>query len=152
MQEISNKNFFKNYAFFILILIVIFTILSYSVVLARKSWTKNLASSVQKVLDEAEEGRWKVGNNITVNNPLTVNCAAYELTDSKDNSKQQAVIIRIVSFYGPVSAVYTYKENDQQASFIGYSSIHGRIRTQLMNNKSDKRREYWQEKIPEILK
>ena len=52
MQEINNKNFFKNYAFFILILLVIFAILSYTVILSKKAWNKNLATAVQKVLDE----------------------------------------------------------------------------------------------------
>lgn len=151
MQEINNKNFFKNYAFFILILLVIFAILSYTVILSKKAWNKNLATAVQKVLDENEPDSWKVGNSITVNNPVTVNCAAYEIINIKNNTRQQAVIVRIVTFYGPVSAVYTYEEG-QTARFAGYSSLHGRIKTQLMNNKSDKRREYWQNKIPDILK
>ena len=111
MQEISNKNFFKNYAFFI-----------------------------QKVFDEEEPGRWKVGNSITVNNPVTVNCAAYEVVDVKTNTKMKAIIIRTITFYGPVSAVFSYKEGET-ADFIGYSSLHGRIKTQLLNNKSDKLRE-----------
>lgn len=151
MQEISNKNFFKNYAFFILILLVIFAVLSYTVVVSKKAWSKNLAVSVQKVFDEEEPGRWKVGNSITVNNPVTVNCAAYEVVDVKTNTKMKAIIIRTITFYGPVSAVFSYKEGET-ADFIGYSSLHGRIKTQLLNNKSDKRREYWQNKIPDILK
>ncbi len=151
MQEINNKKFFKNYAFFILILLIIFSVLTYFVFAAKKSWNKNLAVAVQKVLDEEENNRWKVGNNIAVNKPLTVNCAAYELNDSKDNQKEYAVIIRIMTYYGPVPAVYVYNEESGQTDFIGYSSLHGRIKTQIMNNKSDKRREYWQENIPQII-
>lgn len=151
MQEISNKKFFTNYAFFILILLVIFSILSYFTITARKSWNKNLAFAVQKVLDEKEEGRWSVKNNLPVNKPLTVNCALYEVFDNKDNQTQYAVIIRIMSFYGPIPAVYLYKADKNITDFIGYSSLHGRIRTQIMDNKSDKRREYWQEKIPAIV-
>lgn len=152
MQEISNKKFFKNYAFFILILLVIFSVLLYFIYAARKSWTKNLAVTVQTVLDETESGRWKVGNNITVSKPVTVNCCAYELNDKKSKDEQAVIIIRVLSYYGPISAVYIYNNNDSKAEFIGYSSLHGRIKNQLMSNKSDKRREYWQEKIPEILK
>ena len=151
MQEISNKKFFKNYAFFILILLVVFSILSYFVLTARKSWVKNLTVTVQNVLDEHENKRWSVGNNVPVNKPITVNCAAYDIYDSKDNSKQYAVIIRIVTFYGPIPAVYIYNPETQKTDFIGYSSLHGRIRTQIMNNKSDKKMEYWQVRIPEIL-
>ena len=61
MQEINNKNFFKNYAFFILILLVIFVILSYTVVLSRKAWNKNLSTAVQKVLDDNELAQWIEG-------------------------------------------------------------------------------------------
>lgn len=151
MQEISNKKFFRNYAFFIIILLVVFSILSYFVYAARKSWSKNLAVTVQRVLDESEKDRWKVGENIQINKPVTVNCAAYELTDAKDDSPKSVVIVRIMNYYGPIPAVYIYNESDGSTDFIGYSSLHGRIRNQLMNTKSDKRREYWQEKVPEIL-
>ena len=151
MQEISNKKFFKNYAFFILILLVVFSILAYFTITARKSWVKNLATTVQTVLDEHEANRYKVGNNISINKPIAVNCAAYDIFDSKDNTTKSAVIIRTVTFYGPVPAVFVYNPQNGQAEFIAYSSLHGRIRTQIMNNKSDKKKEYWQEKIPEIL-
>jgi hypothetical protein len=151
MQEISNKKFFKNYAFFILILLVMFSILSYFIIISRKSWNNNLAITVQKVLDEKESNRWKVGEHIEINAPVTVNCAAYKLSDTKDNSEKTAIIIRIVNYYGPIPAVYIYNDNDGSVDFIGYSSLHGRIQTQLMSNKSDKRREYWQESIPSIL-
>ena len=152
MQEISTKKFFINYAFFILVFLVVFSILSYFVFAARKSWTKNLAVTVQKVLDEKENGKWQVGNNISLNRPLTVNCSAYELLYTKDNDIEYAVIIRIITFYGPLPAVFVYNQTKDTVEFIGYSSLHGRIATQIMNNKSDKRREYWQERIPEIIK
>lgn len=151
MQEIDNKKFFRNYAFFMLILLVIFGILLYFVLVARKSWTKNLAITVQTVLDEEENGRWKVGDNIPINSPLTVNCAAYEITDSMDKAPKIAVIIRIMNYYGPIPAVYILNEDTRETQFIAYSSLHGKIRNQFLNNKSDKRREYWQEKIPDII-
>ena len=152
MQEISNKKFFKNYAFFILILLVVISILSYFIIVARKSWNNNLAITVQKVLDEKEADRWKVEEPIEIKKPVTVNCAAYKLSDSKDSAEKSIIIVRIVNYYGPIPAVYIYNHNDDSVDFIGYSSLHGRIQNQLMNNKSDKRREYWQELVPSILK
>lgn len=151
MHEIDNKEFFKNYAFFLVILLVIFGILSYSVVLSRKSWTKNLGVSVQKVLDEYEPSVWNVEAPVNLKKPVSVNCAAYQIRNKTDGSVSKAVIVRITTFYGPLPAVYIYKEG-QEAQFIGYSSLHGRIKNQLVNNNSDKRREYWQAKIPDILK
>ncbi len=151
MQEISNKQFFKNYAFFILILLVVFSILSYFVLTARKSWVKNLSTTVQTVLDEHEDNRYKVGNNIAVNRPVTVNCAAYDVFDQKDNVIKNAVIIRTITFYGPVPAVFLYNPENGKTEFIAYSSLHGRVKSQIMNNRSDKKMEYWQDLIPEIL-
>ena len=152
MQEISNKKFFKNYGIFILILLIIFAILTYFAIISKKSWNKNLGIAVQKVLDENELNRYQIGKPVEINKPITVNCAAFELYDIKEPGQKQAVIIRIITFYGPVPAVYIYNSETDETSFIGYSSLHGRIKNQLTNNKSDKRREYWQEKIPDILK
>ena len=151
MQEINNQKFFRNYAFFLVILLVTFSILTYSAILSRKSWTKNLGASVQKVLDEYQSATWTIEAPIALKTPVSVNSAAYQIRNKKDGSVEKAVIVRITTFYGPLPAVYIYKEG-QEAEFVGYSSLHGRIRLQLANNRSDKRREYWQSKIPDILK
>ena len=54
MAEITNKKFFTNYAFFLLILLVVFGILIYPAIVSKKSWNNNLRVSVQKVLNEYE--------------------------------------------------------------------------------------------------
>lgn len=150
MQEITNKTFFKNYAFFVLILAVLFTVLTYSIVLARKSWTNNLAVSVQKTLDEYEPKTWVVTEPVAIDKPVGFNCAAYSLTNKKTGDSARAVIVRITTLYGPLPAVFVY-DKDGESVFAGYSSLHGRIREQLLHHQSDKRREYWQSKISEIL-
>jgi len=150
MQEISNKRFFINYAFFVLILVIIFGILTYSVVLSKKSWSKNLGNTVQKVLDEYEKGKWTVESNIQIDKPISVNCAAYNIVNNSDQTKAQAIIIRVTSFYGPIPAVFIYNE-DKSVTFAGWSSLHGRIRLQLDSINSNKRLDYWQNKVPQIL-
>ena len=150
MQEITNKKFFINYAFFLLILSVLFGILIYATVLSRKSWNNNLSKSVQKVLDEYDQGTWTVNESIAINKPIGVNCAAYQIKNNKNNSSAKAIILRITTFYGPLPAVFIYND-DENISFAGFSSRHGRVR-QEESNKSDKRIKYWQSKIPEILK
>lgn len=150
MQEITNKKFFRNYAFFVLILLVIFAILTYASILSRKSWTNNLSKSVQKVLNEYQENVWTVEDGITIEKPIGVNCAAYNIKNNTDNSKAQAIIMRVTTFYGPLPAVFIYTQ-DKQAVFAGWSSLHGRIRLESQSSSSDKRLEYWSSKIPEIL-
>ena len=151
MQEITNKKFFINYAFFLLILSVLFGILIYATVLSRKSWNNNLSKSVQKVLDEYDLGTWTVNESIAINKPIGVNCAAYQIKNNKNNSSAKAIILRVTTFYGPLPAVFIYND-DENISFAGFSSLHGRVRQEAESNKSDKRIKYWQSKIPEILK
>jgi len=149
MAEITNKKFFTNYAFFLLILLVVFGILIYPSIVSKKSWNNNLRVSVQNVLDESQNGIWKVGAVIDIDKPIATSCAAYNITNKTDNSKASAVIIRITTLYGPLPAVFIY--NNDEVTFAGYSSLHGRVKNQLMAGISDKRREYWQKKIPDIL-
>ncbi len=151
MQEITNKKFFINYAFFLLILSVLFGILIYATVLSKKSWNNNLSKSVQKVLDEYEPETWTVKDSIVINKPISVNCAAYQIKNNMDNSSAVAVILRVTTFYGPLPAVFIYND-DENITFAGFSSLHGRVRQEAQGTKSDKRINYWKSKIPEILK
>lgn len=151
MQEITNKKFFINYAFFTLFLIVVFGILAYFSIASRKSYSKNLAVSVQTVLDEYNPNTWKTGENIPIDKPIEFNCSAYEITNKKDSSQAKAVIIRVTTLYGPIAGVYIcYPDNSVE--FAGWSSLHGRIREAVAINMPDKRVEYWAKKIPDILK
>ncbi len=152
MVEITNKKFFTNYAFFLLIIFVLFGLLIYPSIISRKSWTNNLRISVQKVLEEYEEG-WQINEAINVNKPVTTSCAAYAVKNQKSGLEAKAIIIRVTTFYGPLPAVFIYKETDQKPEiiFAGYSTLHGRVKSQIDSSISDKRREYWEKKIPEIF-
>ena len=151
MQEITNKKFFRNYAFFLLVLAVIFAILIYMSLISRKYWTNNLAKSVQSVLNEYEEGMWSVQDNIDIEKPIGVISAAYTIKNQKTNSIATAIIIRVTTFYGPLPAVFIYTDTEE-VIFAGWASLHGRVKIESTDNKSDKRLEYWQKKIPEILR
>ena len=150
MKEITNKSFFRNYAFFLLLLFVVFGILTYMSLVSKKYWNNNLAVSVQQTLDEYESGTWKVMDSIEINKPVSVNCAAFKVINNQTKQEASAVIIRITTFYGPLPGVFIQTQ-DEKTIFAGYSSLHGRIQKQISSAKSDKRREYWQSKIPEIL-
>ena len=150
MQEITNKKFFINYAIFTLFLLIVFGILSYSIILSRKSFSKNLSVSVQKVLDEYQKGKWAVMDNVPINKPISFNSAAYEVRCNQDNTLAKAVIIRVTTFYGPLPAVFIYHQN-KSVEFAGYASLHGRIGLALNSGYPDKRLEYWYKKVPEIL-
>ena len=149
MNNISNKKFFKNYGIFLLILIVSFLTLIYMVYLSKGFWRDNLQDSVETVLEEKQPGTWIMGDFIELKNPMATNAAAYNVVD-KNGNEAKAVILRIITFYGPVSGVYIM-HSESDVEFIGFCSIHGRIAYQLGDGKNDIRVEYWAKRIPELF-
>ena len=150
MENMNNKDFFKKYGIFVLILIISFGVLSYSIILSRKSWNNNLRTAVVKVLDEYEPDVWSIENTYQIKSPISISSAAYEARSKKNGELYKIIIIRINTFYGPIPAVFSC-DAQNNVSFIGYSSLHGRINSQLRENLVDKRVEYWMKKVPEIL-
>lgn len=148
---INNKTFFIKYAYFLGVLVVVFGILIYSVVLSRRSWVNNLRTSVEKVLNENEPDMWAVGKVRNIENPFSLNCVCYESRYKKTGENFTVVLIRVSTLYGPLPAVFLYDDNEN-VSFVGYSSLHGRISNQIKNHPSDKRINYWKKKIPEIIR
>lgn len=150
-ETFSYKNFFKNYGLFLAIIAILFLILFYSVYAARKPWQKYLQVQIENVLDEHDPNNWVLGNFKRIDNPFCLSAACYEARYKKTGDLFDIVIIRIQTFYGPVAAVFTL-DKDENVQFIGYSSLHGRVQTQLLNAQSDKRLDYWKQKIPGILR
>lgn len=149
-KDISYANFFKNYGIFVAFLIVIFGILIYFSKLSFKSWKNNLKVSIEKTLNEKEPESWVIGTFININNPISQNAVCYEAKNKKNGENYKAVLIRTQTLYGPLSAVFTI-DKDNNVSFKGYSSLHGRIATQIENSYSNKTINYWKQKIPEIV-
>ncbi|MCR4741465.1 MAG: hypothetical protein K5866_01130 [Treponema sp.] len=150
LEKFSYKKFFIDFGILVLLISVSFLIIIYSIKLSRKSWQTNLKVSVEKVLDEYDANTWTVGNFIPINNPFSLTAACYETQNRKTGNVYKAIIIRIETYYGPLPAVFLVSE-DNNVEFIGYSSLHGRILKQLINKPSDKRIDFWKEKVIEIL-
>lgn len=149
MNSISSKDFFKNYGFIVLLILFASGILISLTFLSNTSWEKGLKVSVENVLSE-ESDDWVVGDNIEITSPMSTNACAFEIYNTQTHEKAKAVILRITTMYGPQSGVFIYHE-DEKIEFVGYSSLHGRIAEQIKNKPFDKRLDYWQDKIPEIL-
>lgn len=150
-KNFSYKQFFINYGFVVAYLVIIFGILIYITKVSQKSWQNNLKTTVQTVLDDYSNSEWQVGNSIKIKNALSQTTACYEARNKKNGEMYKAVIIRVQTLYGPIPAVFVVTNNDE-VSFIGYSSVHGKVQKQLINNNMNKRLNYWQNKIPEILR
>lgn len=151
MNNISNKKFFKNYGIFLLILIISFLVLIYLTILSRNFWKDNLKESITTVLEENQPEKWEIGNFIDLDVPLSSSSAAYEVKNLKTKKEGKVVIIRVITFFGPASAVFIYHD-EENIEFIGYSNIHGRISAQLKSHNSDARINYWKKQVREIFK
>ena len=62
----------------------------------------------------------------------------------------KAIILRIQTLYGPLPAVFIM-DKEKNVQFVGFSSVHGIVAEQLINNSNSKRINYWKKKIPDIL-
>ena len=150
-QEISYKNFFINYAIFVLIASAVFGILIYIIKVSQKSWDKNLKSAVEYTLSESEPDTWEIGKSIKISNPFSTGAACFDARNKKSGETVKAVIIRVQTFYGPHCGVFIV-QNDGKIDFKGYSSLHGRVAEQLKNSYKGHRVEYWSKRITEMLK
>lgn len=150
-QQISYKNFFINYAVFALIVVLVFGILTYLSTISQKAWDKNLKAAVVYALEEFEPDTWEIGSTIRIENPLSSGSACYEAHNKKSGENCKAVIIRLQTFYGPQCGIYIIGSQNN-ISFKGYSSLHGRVARQLTNSTSGRRVEYWNNRIEEMLK
>ena len=150
-QQISYKNFFINYAVFVLIAAFLCAILIYTIKISPKYWNKNLKAAVEYTLADCEPDTWEIGKFIQINNPISAGAACYEARNKKSGENGKAVIIRIQTFYGPECGVFIL-QNNGNAEFKGYSSLHGRVAVQLNNSLSGRRIEYWNKRISEMFK
>ena len=150
-QQISYKNFFINYAIFVLIASAVFGILIYVIKVSQKSWDKNLKASVEYTLAESEPDTWELGQSIRINNPVSTGAVCFDGRNKKSGEACKIMIIRIQTFYGPQSGIFIV-DNTGNVVFKGYSSVHGRCAVQLTNSINSRRVEYWKMRIAEMLK
>ena len=151
-EQISYKQFFKNYLILIGVMLVVFTLLIYLSIVSKKSWNNNLKTAVEVVLDEKQPNTWSVGKNIEINNPFTMSGACYEARNRKNGEVYIVMVIRVVTNYGPMAGVFSV-DKVNNVDFIGFSNLHGRIEKQVssMSTSTCKQISYWKNKIPQIL-
>lgn len=150
-KNFNNKDFFIKYGMFVGVLVVVAGILIYPCFVSKKSWDKNLKTTIDRVLDEKNPNQWTIDKQVPISGPMGLNAVAYEVKNTREGTTSTAVLLRVMTFYGPQSALFLCND-EQEVSFVDFSSLHGRIRNQKNESSLDKRIEYWQKKIPEILK
>lgn len=146
-MNIDIKTFLRNYGIILLVFVLIFGSAIYLSIASSSSYKKGLKKSIITVLDENEPGKYSVGDYIPLNSSITTNALCYNCKNNETEEEVKVVIVKISSFYGPLSAVYIC-DSKNNVEFIGISSLHGRVGEQFKMNSSDKRIEYWKNKIP----
>ncbi len=150
MQKINTKEFLKDYAIFIGILVVFFAILFGMTKLSSNKWTEGLKNSIQSVLDEKQPQTWNVGDSLKIKSAFSTSAGVYELSNKNDAERYYAVTLRVTTFFGPMPAVFVYNKN-KGCEFKGYYAIKGRVKKILENTPNDSRIAYWSEKVHKIV-
>ena len=148
-SNFSTKVFFIHYGIFFAFILLVSAVLVYTIYVSRASWFKNLKTACETVLEESEPGEWTLGETVELKNPAKTATVCYEAHNSSGENAF-AVIKRIQTFYGPLTAVFVCTE-DKEVSLKGFVSLHGRIKVQLESFKNNKRITYYAERIPEII-
>jgi hypothetical protein len=79
-----------------------------------------------------------------------MNAACYEAKNVNDGEEYKVIMLRVVTYYGPLAGVFTINKNNS-VDFIGFSKLHGRIEKQSEHLQNSKQITYWKNRIPLIL-
>ena len=131
------------------ILFLLFIILLCSTIISRSSWKKGLKAQLVSVYEQQAE--YEVKDFEPISTPFSVSCAAYKLSKKNDKASYHAVIIRVQTIFGPVPAVYTYKDGADEAEFVCFVTLNKRISSTVENNARYSQISYWAKRIPVIL-
>ena len=156
-EEIAKRNeeikkHFISYGILTGILAAMMMILLLFTIISRKSWRNGLREEVIQVLEQ-EESSYKVGDWVKLSNPFTTSSGVYKISEKGNSNKWlYAIIIRITTLYGPAGAVYVYDLKSDKAVFMGFADIKSDVVKQLTENSRYSQINYWQKRIPSILK
>lgn len=147
------KKFLVNYGFFLALIFTMALVVTPLIILNRSFVIHSYSLNIQKTLDEKFPDEYRVGNNIKINSPFSVNGAVFELNNAKNRKleKTYVIIIRINTIYGPKPAIFIHKDG-QDSTFVGYGLDQGKVSSSISSTDNDINIIYWKSKIPEIIK
>lgn len=157
--ESSNekKLFYKHLAIrsgiFCGMLVVFFGLLVTFTLLGRKSWRSGLGNEIKKVFAENHIEGYEVGDYLRLSTSISVNCGVFSLVpvDPKKSEKAYCVIVRVPTLYGPVAAVYLYKDGRDSSDFVDFAQLNGPVSKAINSAALNSQISYWAEKVPAII-
>ncbi len=79
-----------------------------------------------------------------------MNSICYEARNRKTGEPSKVVTLRGTTFYGPFPLVFLVSP-ENNVTFVGYASVHGKIARQIENKTFSIRVNYWQKRVLEII-
>ena len=125
-------------------LLVFFTLIS------RNSWRNGLRDKINSVLEENSVSI-RAGEWVKLSSSLNFQVSAYKAESDRDEG-MYAVILRTQSLYGPLASVYTFDSKKDRVVFAGYADIPPKIKDTLTDIAGKNQNDYWEKKIPSIIK
>jgi hypothetical protein len=153
MITISKKKLFQDYGIFMIFLTGMFLALLVITLLSRKSWIEGLKKQVATVLEETYPGKYTVGDYVSFNSALNVSASCYHLNSSLTAGtlpESYVLIIRIMTIYGPMPAVYICNKNGS-VDFIGFTCISRDMSDQIKSVSMNSTIQYWKLRIRYML-
>ena len=147
----KTKKLLHSYGFFTSILLVMFTILILVVFFSRNAGHKTMVNMLQSKLDSKYEERYRVGEVLNINLPLSVSSFVFTVEDSFSKSDENAIVaIRMTGSYGPFVGVYF--QSEKGVEFLGTIGLPEDNDEFLWNSISQNQIEYWAKNISNFLK
>jgi hypothetical protein len=154
MEYESSQNFYKKffikYGILMAFFAVFFFIAVYSSIISRKAWQNNLKDCIGTVLESKYPNEWTLEKSVKINSTFSMNAICYEARNRKTGEVSKVITIRAATFYGPLPLVFLVS-SDNNVTFVGYTSVHGKIASQIENLSYSVRVSYWQKRVLEIL-
>lgn len=151
-NDIQNfyRKFFIKYGILMAFFAVFFFIAIYSSIISRKSWQNNLKDCIASVLESKFPNEWTLENSIKIKNTFAMNAICYEARNRKTGELCRVLTLRGTTFYGPFPLVFLVS-SENNVTFAGYASVHGKIARQIEIKNFSIRVNYWQKRVLEIL-
>ena len=140
----------RNFGIFLGIVCTMAAVLITLIVLARGSWNRGLALTLQELLDREQPATYTVGEALPLQSMYATSAAAYVIT-SADTPRQYGVIVRIPTIAGAVPAVFICSATGN-VSFVGYAVSYGHAATIFEKDSGIKNLQYWQQQVTAILR
>ena len=147
MLEINNTKA-KRTAILLFVIFLFLILLSVLIIFTKPMQNSKLSATIQYVLNQKEVGRYEIGEKINIQLPISLNSHFFELTDLKNRSVKNFVLItKITGMNGPMAVVFI--GNDNSLEVAGLAGIQNTQASPLEYGITDTMIHHWKKVLTE---